>query len=287
MSLYKILWHELFGRTSFERIPEPELVMNGKETVQDFSRSGMIGGGLFGPYLYHGAQIGRRLKPGDRVIDMGSGSGQLLNMIARWFPHTRFIGTDLSTDMLAWAEAERTRLNLGNLHYENCDFSSLANFDDHSFDVVISSLALHHLPDETCLHKTLSNAQRVLKPGGSLYITDFGRVSSVKTVDALTAMVRATEDTLVATDYRNSLLAAFTHNDFQKEIDRLCIRGLQCYRSALIPLVIVLATPARHALPAEVSCEISACRRAMPSGRKRELRQLELLLGAGGLRSSI
>lgn len=50
-------------------------------------------------------------------------------------------------------------------------------FSEKSFDVVLSSLAIHNIPDSSGRNGAITEAVRVLKPGGKLVIVDFGGVT--------------------------------------------------------------------------------------------------------------
>jgi SAM-dependent methyltransferase len=105
------------------------------------------------------------LGAGDRLLDVGCGTGVLLEQVVERWPTVRAVGTDLSGEMLAVA---RGRLG-GRIPLVRADVSHLA-FDTHSFDVAVSSSSLHYWPVPG---RALVEIARVLRPGGRLVITDW------------------------------------------------------------------------------------------------------------------
>ena len=109
------------------------------------------------------------LRPGQRVLDVGCGTGNLLRTIGKQHPGVELAGVDPDLKMLARAESKlrraglRVRLDRG--------FAQELDFPDDSFDAVFSSLMLHHL-DTSSKDEMLREVHRVLRPGGVLVLAD-------------------------------------------------------------------------------------------------------------------
>lgn len=107
-------------------------------------------------------------QPGDQVLDIGCGTGYFTRRAARAVtPGGHAVGIDPSRPVIDYA----TRLAPANCTFHLASAQALPH-PDASFDVVISSLAIHHLhPDERLT--ALREMRRVLRPGGRLLIADF------------------------------------------------------------------------------------------------------------------
>lgn len=111
------------------------------------------------------------LRPSHRVLDIGCGTGSLVILIGRLHPGVDVVGLDPDPKALARARRKAERAALSIRFDEG--FSDELPYPEASFDRVFSSFMFHHLgPDEK--EKTLDEIRRVLKPGGSLHMLDFG-----------------------------------------------------------------------------------------------------------------
>ncbi|MCP9449788.1 MAG: methyltransferase domain-containing protein [Nitrospira sp.] len=114
-------------------------------------------------FLNHRLVGDARLRPGMKVLDLGSGTGYPALLTAQTVgPPGNVIGIDLAEQMVAAAERKAKRLGLTNVTFRQGDATTLP-FEDHSFDAVTSRFCLMFLPD---VPKALSEIARVLKPGG-------------------------------------------------------------------------------------------------------------------------
>jgi ubiquinone/menaquinone biosynthesis C-methylase UbiE len=117
------------------------------------------------------------LRPGESVLEVGCGTGELTQRArARVGPTGRVWGIDPSAEMIAVARQKSARAGLG-IDYRVATIEALP-FPDASFDVVLSSLMMHHLPEDL-KSVGLGQVRRVLKPDGRLVIVDFKRGSGL------------------------------------------------------------------------------------------------------------
>jgi len=111
------------------------------------------------------------VQPGDRVLDLGCGTGELALALARREPQAHITGLD--PDPLALARArEKTEAAAANIEWTQ-GYAGHAPFPDRSFDRIVSSLVIHHLSSEQ-KREAFRDALRLLRPGGALHVLDFG-----------------------------------------------------------------------------------------------------------------
>ena len=143
-----------------------------------------IGGVIHAPRSYEAicaiAFLGRRrttyrwiallagARPGERVLDIGCGTGALTRALAeRVGPAGSVVGIDPGAEVLAFAR----RRGPATIDYREMGAEALA-LTDGEFDLVASMLAVHHIP-EPDRPAALAEARRVLRPGGRLAIAEF------------------------------------------------------------------------------------------------------------------
>lgn len=118
------------------------------------------------------------LRGDERVLDLGCGRGAVLLLAAQHLTTGRAVGVDLwrSVDQ-SGNSAEATRRNAvaegvaDRVELHTADMTAVP-FPDDSFDVVVSSLAIHNIPRRAGREKAIDEAVRVLRPGGRLMIAD-------------------------------------------------------------------------------------------------------------------
>jgi ubiquinone/menaquinone biosynthesis C-methylase UbiE len=109
------------------------------------------------------------VEPGERVLDVGCGTGTLLLAIKAAQPGAEVVGVDPDPDILSIARAKAVREG-AEISFE-VGFADGLPHADGSFDRVVSTLAFHHLTRRE-KQDALAEAFRVLKPGGRLHIVD-------------------------------------------------------------------------------------------------------------------
>lgn len=137
-----------------------------------------------GMYRRIAAEVGAAAPRGATVLDVGTGPGQLLVELGRRRPDLRITGIDLSPDMVALAGDNVRRAGLGDrVTIRAADVADLP-FEDGSFDLVVSTLSMHHW---AAVAPAVAELARVLRPGGAAWIYDLRSVPG----DVLDDAVRA------------------------------------------------------------------------------------------------
>jgi ubiquinone/menaquinone biosynthesis C-methylase UbiE len=116
-----------------------------------------------------------QLAKGIRVLDVGCGSGRIMNRLAELYPNSQFTGIDLSPEAIASARVEASQKGLQNLEFIILD---LSNFDETAepatFDVITTFDAIH---DQGRPLNVLTGIHRALKADGVYLMQDI-RASS-------------------------------------------------------------------------------------------------------------
>lgn len=116
-----------------------------------------------------------RLELGQLVLDVGCGTGTLAIAATRHVqPAGAVHGIDASPQMIA--RATRKAAKAGVPAVFRIAAAEQLPFPDASYDIVLSTLMLHHLPRKT-RQQCVNEVRRVLKPGGRVLVVDFGRPS--------------------------------------------------------------------------------------------------------------
>jgi len=125
-----------------------------------------------------------RLKPGDAVLDIGCGPAWFWAASQGHFPVGLHLTlADQSEGMVKEAVTRCTPLGFASVDGQQADVSALP-FADGSFETVIAMHMLYHVPDQA---KAVSELHRVLKPGGTLAVTNNG-ADNLRQLYALTTI---------------------------------------------------------------------------------------------------
>jgi ubiquinone/menaquinone biosynthesis C-methylase UbiE len=106
-----------------------------------------------------------RKEPPHDLLDIGCGTGPMVQLIANEFPVAHLTGLDLTPRMIEVAQAK----NLPNATFVVGDAEDLP-FSDNSFDTVICANSFHHYPNPQAF---FNGVARVLVPGGRLILRDY------------------------------------------------------------------------------------------------------------------
>lgn len=106
-----------------------------------------------------------QLKPNSRLLDLGTGTGDLAREAVAQFPQAKVIAADFTLEMMRVGQKQ------GPLNFSSADALSLP-FRDSVFDAVVSGFLMRNVID---LQKALQEQHRVLKKGGRMVILDTTR----------------------------------------------------------------------------------------------------------------
>jgi ubiquinone/menaquinone biosynthesis C-methylase UbiE len=116
-----------------------------------------------------------RLEAGAEVADVGCGAGHAINLMARAFPNSRFVGYDFSAEGIGLATAESREMGLTNATFEVRDAAALGIKE--RFDAITVFDAIH---DQAHPAAVLDGIYNALKPGGAFLCVDIAASSNLE-----------------------------------------------------------------------------------------------------------
>lgn len=284
LSLIPTILREKMSTRQVPREPEPSLVMDEPESVSGFTDSGRVDGIMSAAYLFHSARISAVITGRSKIVDLGCGPATQLAQVARLNPEARFLGVDMSSAMLSEAEDHIRAERLTNVELAHGDICALTKTGPSSVDAVMSTMALHHLPTIETLQQCFSEIRRILKPGGAVYLADFGRLKRLESMRYFAYMNEAHQPPAFSLDYERSLKAAFLRSDFVQ----LCQTELPFDVSVVspmgIPVLVIMKTPDRG-VSSDTARNLRKMRCDLPSKYRRELDDMRALFWMSGLRN--
>ncbi|MFA5386722.1 MAG: arsenite methyltransferase [Candidatus Paceibacterota bacterium] len=160
------------------------------------------------------------IKPGDTVLDLGSGAGFDAFLAARKTGAAgKVIGVDMTGAMVEKAKENARKNNFTNVEFRLGDIEQLP-VADNSIDIVISNCVINLAPDKD---KVFREAHRVLKPGGKMYVSDIvllAELSAEQRSDK-TLIAGCVGGALLKRDYLDKLTAAGFQVNERKENKRI------------------------------------------------------------------
>jgi ubiquinone/menaquinone biosynthesis C-methylase UbiE len=164
-------------------------------------------------------QAAAALRPGETVLDLGSGAGFDCFLAARKVgPTGHVIGVDMTDAMLEKARANAAKTGLANVEFRKGEIEALP-VDEDSVDVVISNCVLNLVPDKD---RAFREIRRVLKPGGRLAVSDMAWEAepTVAVRQDMEALVGCIGGALVLDDYVSRLTrAGFARVEVEKHAE--------------------------------------------------------------------
>jgi SAM-dependent methyltransferase len=155
------------------------------------------------------------LKPGEVVLDLGSGGGiDVLLSARRVAPGGKAYGLDMTDEMLALARENQRKAGIENVEFLQGEIENIP-LADNSVDVVISNCVINLSADKD---RALREAFRVLKPGGRFAVSDVVVRGAVPDAvrQSMLLWVGCVAGALEEQDYRGRLVAAgFTDVSFE------------------------------------------------------------------------
>lgn len=150
------------------------------------------------------------------VLDIGCGPADVDIRLARAVPGAVITAVDGSASMIALARDAVRAAALGErITLRQATIPGLA-FPPHGFDAVVAKDLLHHLPDPAVLW---TEALRVGRPGGLVYVMDLIRPDTPADAERIVTAVSGGEDPLLQEDFFNSLCAAFTPSEVRDQLE--------------------------------------------------------------------
>ena len=174
------LFNECIYRLIFKKPTKKYSIKNDKliktKTIKTFNKQSKVyDKSLYGynpRKNYH--KILSRLKLNkDSLIDIGCGTGEVLNIINNTYPNTKLYGLDISKDMIKVAKKKDKSKRI---EYVVGDAENIP-YKDNSFDILITSESFHHYPNPS---KAINEFHRVLKNNAKLILCDMYRPFGIR-----------------------------------------------------------------------------------------------------------
>jgi SAM-dependent methyltransferase len=188
-----------------ERIIEPELMTEAAQ-ARAYADANFEEAHRRYPILFR--EIFPEYPPTGHALDLGCGPGDVTRRFARALPGWTFDAVDGSPAMLALApKSERIRYIEG--------FIPGAPIPRSRYDLVLSSSLLHHLPDPVVLWETIRQ-----RANGMVFVVDLRRPESRQAAQRMVDEYAKSEPEILHRDFYNSLLAAFTIEEVERQLEK-------------------------------------------------------------------
>jgi 2-polyprenyl-3-methyl-5-hydroxy-6-metoxy-1,4-benzoquinol methylase len=119
-----------------------------------------------------------KLEQGIKVLDVGCGRGRAITLLAELYPHSTFVGVDLSAEAIEYATQEATKKGLGNVDFQIRDVTDFDQQDSHGrYDFITTFDAVH---DQAKPLNVLKGINRALTDDGIYLMQDIHGSSEVQ-----------------------------------------------------------------------------------------------------------
>jgi len=174
------------------------------------------------------------LKPGETVLDLGSGAGFDCFIAAKQVgSEGRVIGVDMTPEMLDKARENARKVGAANVEFRLGEIENLP-VADNSVDAVISNCVINLAPDK---RRVFGEAFRALKPGGRLMVSDLVLLAELPTV---------VRDSVAA--YVGCLAGASMKADYLKAIELAGFKDVQVKSEDPFPVELMQSDPTAQAI---------------------------------------
>ena len=152
------------------------------------------------------------------VLDIGCGAGNNTLKLREAYGHDfNVVLNDLSEPMLSRAQQRIASVNTGAIQVVASDFRS-ADLPHESFDVIIAAAVLHHLRDDDDWRSAFSKLYDLLRPGGSVWITDMVTHESRAVHKMMWSRYGDYLSGLNGTEYRDTVFAYIDREDSPRPV---------------------------------------------------------------------
>ncbi|MEQ8663550.1 MAG: methyltransferase domain-containing protein [Gammaproteobacteria bacterium] len=281
LALASMFLREILARDVAPRAPGPTARLGARGIRAAMDDGGAVDGRTAAGYLFHSARISRTIAGARHCVDFGCGSAVQLLQVAALNPHIHFTGVDREPVLLERAAARAAALGIINVSWLCDDITAPRALARADFDAVISTMTLHDLPDRAALDACLRLMHDIVGDAGAVYIEDFGRLKTTRSMDYFVALNAPPEPDAFSALYRTSLGAAFTRAELAQAARAL--PGTRCHATFIVPFLVVIKTPDRALAPTTRDA-LRALRDGLLSWQRRDLDELAQFFALGGLR---
>jgi ubiquinone/menaquinone biosynthesis C-methylase UbiE len=198
-------------------------------------------------YEFNASMMSRLLPSDGRVLDLGSGSGQLASRLATGRPDVTITCVDLSEEMLATGRRMADDRGLDRLTFVLGDITDLSDEVIGTPDLVCCNWTLHQLPDRETTAAALREVARIRDLHGSaVWLFDFARLRHPDTMPAFFDTIVPDADPRLRVDAVASEAAAWTVEEMRELLADAGLTDLRCSRDRVLGIYQAWWSPGRR-----------------------------------------